>query len=113
VARTLAAQGLSPDAVPPAGQPVRVLANANLSTGGRLEDLTGRLPADAERLAVRAAGAVGLRLAGVDLLAPDLLARPEEAVILEVNGSPGLDYYAAESPAHWARARDLLAELLA
>jgi len=112
IARALAAAGIGPQDIPAPGARIPLLANANLSTGGRLEDLSGRLPPGSEALATRAASALGLVLAGVDILAPDLCRGPEGAAILEVNTSPGLDFYAAESPAHWARARALLIEAL-
>ena len=106
LARAMDAAGLSPEAVPEAGQSLRLLANANLSTGGAMVDLTGRLPAAAEALAVQAAAALGLTVAGIDILAPDLAAGTEGACILEVNAAPGLDFYASEGPAQWARAVD-------
>jgi cyanophycin synthetase len=77
-----------------------------------MEDLTGRLPPEAEALALRAVRALGLRLAGVDLLSPDLAAGVEGAVVLEVNAAPGLDYYAAHGPAQRDRARALVIDAL-
>lgn len=112
IARTLAAQGVRLDSVPEAGRELRLLDSANLSAGGRLEDLTGRLPAAAEALALRAAQALGLRFAGVDLRAPDLTGRTRAACILEVNAAPGLDYYAAHGAAQRARALALVADAL-
>ncbi len=55
----------------------------NVSVGGRAEAI--RLDAATESLALRAAGAVGANMAGVDLL-PD---RDGNLVILEVNAVPG------------------------
>jgi D-alanine-D-alanine ligase-like ATP-grasp enzyme len=112
IARALAAQGMGLGSVPAAGRQVRLIDSANLSTGGRLDDLTGRLTAPAEALALRAAAALGLRFAGVDILSPDLVAGPEGACILEVNAAPGLDYYAGAGPAQWARARALVQDAL-
>jgi glutathione synthase/RimK-type ligase-like ATP-grasp enzyme len=91
---------------------VRLLDSANLSTGGQMEDLTGRLPEAAERLALRAAAALGLRLAGVDLIAPDIAIGIDGAHVLEVNSAPGLDYYAAHGPAQHDRARALVIDAL-
>lgn len=112
VARCLARQGLALDAVPERGRAVRLLDSANLSLGGALDDLTGRLPPETEALALRAAAALGLRLAGVDLIAPDL-ACASGVHVLEVNGTPGVDYYAEHAPEAWARARALIADALA
>ena len=55
----------------------------NVSVGGRAEAV--RLDAETESLALRAAGAVGARMAGVDLL-PD---RDGKLFVLEVNAVPG------------------------
>ncbi|PRY23775.1 RimK-like ATP-grasp domain-containing protein [Aliiruegeria haliotis] len=112
IARTLATAGLALDTVIAQGERVALLGNANLSTGGDLVDLTDVVPNAARRLAVRAARSLGLRLAGVDLMAPDLLAQPEAAVILEVNSAPGLDYYASESQEHFDRARAIVRRML-
>ncbi|WP_116132378.1 hypothetical protein [Tropicimonas sp. IMCC34043] len=104
LARAIAGAGLTAATVLPAGRRVVLLANANLSTGGELVDLTGKVPAAAEALAIRAAAAIGLQVAGIDILAPDLAAGTEGACILEVNAAPGMDYYASEGPVQWARA---------
>jgi ribosomal protein S6--L-glutamate ligase len=55
-----------------------------VAVGGRAEAV--RLDADDERLAIRAAEAVGARMAGVDLL-PD--SETGRLVVLEVNAVPG------------------------
>ncbi len=112
IMRALAAQGLALDTVPPEGAEIRLLDSANLSAGGRLEDLTGRLPPEAEALALRATEAVGLRFAGVDLRTPDPRSGAAGACVIEVNAAPGLDYYASHGADHWSRARDLVTEAL-
>ncbi|WP_068109619.1 hypothetical protein [Tropicimonas marinistellae] len=111
--RRLAAEGLTPQSVLPEGATVALLDNANLSTGGQLRDLTGQLPRAAEDLAVAATRSLGLTFAGVDILSPDLGRGPEGAVILEVNAGPSFDHYAAESPAHFERARAAVVEIFA
>lgn len=55
----------------------------NVSRGGTIEPIV--LPAEWESLCVRAAAAVGVQYAGVDLLP----ARSGEVYVLEVNGIPG------------------------
>lgn len=111
--RSLASRGLGPGSVLPAGETLPLLDNANLSTGGHLRDLTGQLPPEAEALAIAATRSLGLTLAGVDILAPDLAAGTGRATILEVNSGPSLDHYAAEGPAHRARALTALTAMLA
>ncbi len=104
--------GLSMESIPPAGTSIRLLDNANLSTGGALVDLTGRLPAEVEILATRAANSLGLTLAGIDILAPDLALGLSGATILEANSAPGLDYYASASPENRRRAGEIVSEML-
>lgn len=88
----LARAGLGVGSVPEAGQAVDLGFAANLSTGGTAEDVTDLLHPDNGLLAVRAARAVGLDVAGVDLV----LGQPERAyhaaggAVLEVNAAPGL-----------------------
>ncbi|NDR57325.1 cyanophycin synthetase [Aliiruegeria sabulilitoris] len=108
----LAADGRSLDTILRQGESQRLLDNANLSTGGTLRDWTGNMPAEAEALAIRAADSLGLRLAGVDILAPALEKGMEGATILEVNSAPGLDYFATATPENWPRARSIVTEML-
>jgi len=113
VLRTLAVQGLTLDSCPVRGTEVTLVPNSNLSTGGTLHDLTGALGEEAEDLAIEAARVLGLRMAGVDVLASDLRCGPDGAVILEVNSSPGLDGYASAGAGHWRRARAVVEQALA
>ncbi len=88
----LARQGLGPDAVPEAGRAVVLRENANLSTGGTARDVTDEVHPENTALAVRAARLIGLDVAGVDIVAPDI-GRPlgeQGGVVLEVNAAPGL-----------------------
>lgn len=87
----LAEQGLVPDSVPDAGHFVVLRQRDNLSAGGQLEHLD---PAAAHRdnlqAALRAAKAMHLDLAGVDLLCPDITRswRDVGGAICEVNARP-------------------------
>ena len=93
---TLQHQGLRPGSAPAAG--VEVAVKGSRSQGGARDtetvpaaELAPELIADA----AAAANALGLRLAGVDLITPDTgssLAAAGGAVI-EVNGTPGLHYH--------------------
>ncbi len=88
----LAEQGYTPDSVPPSGQRVLIRRNGNLSTGGTAEDVTDRVHSEVAARAVEAARAVGLDIAGVDVVAVDI-SRPLEEQrggIVEVNAGPGL-----------------------
>ena len=89
----LAAQGRTPASVPGAGE--RVLLRRNppyLMHGGRLSDLTDHIHPSVAAHAVAAAEALQLRVAGLDVVVPDI-GRPLEeqgGVVVEINVSPGL-----------------------
>ncbi|WP_053361965.1 cyanophycin synthetase [Bacillus sp. FJAT-27251] len=83
---------LSLDSVPPRGQVVQVVGNANLSTGGQAIDVTDEIHPTVVEIAVAAAKAVGLDIAGIDLVSKDIT-KPfcfEESAIIEVNAAPGI-----------------------
>ena len=85
-------QGLSIDSVPGAGQVVVLRTTANLSSGGTAIDRTEAIHPDNAAIARRAALAVGLDVAGIDMLAPDI-SRPIRETgggIVEINAAPGL-----------------------
>ncbi|MBX5467081.1 MAG: cyanophycin synthetase [Firmicutes bacterium] len=88
----LAEQGFGPDDIPPAGRRVALRWTANLSTGATAKNVTGAVSPDLAHDAVRAAQAVGLDIAGVDIVTPDLGAGLREVggAVIEVNAVPGL-----------------------
>ncbi len=88
----LADQGYTPDSVPPAGASVLIRRNGNLSTGGTAIDMTERVHPQVAARAVDAAQIIGLDIAGVNVVAPDISAPLEEqaGVVVEVNATPGL-----------------------
>lgn len=95
----LARQGLSPESVPEAGVRVLLRTAANLSSGGTATDRTQEIhPANAA-IARRAALALGLDVAGVDLLAPDIRrsVRDTGGGVVEVNAAPGLRMHLSPS----------------
>ena len=103
---TLRAQGLSIDSVPAAGRVVTLKTVTNQN--GARDNFTFReaLSEDVIDQARKAAGASGIRLAGVDVVTSD----PARALgatrgaVLEVNVAPGLHYhYAVEDPARATR----------
>ncbi|HEV3049826.1 MAG TPA: cyanophycin synthetase [Longimicrobium sp.] len=85
-------QGLTRDSVPAAGAQVFLRATANLSTGGTSIDRTDEIHPDNVTACEMAAGVVGLDIAGIDVLSPDITLpfRENGAVIIEVNAAPGL-----------------------
>ena len=90
--RHLARHGVGLDDVPEAGRHVRLRATAEVSTGGTAVDRTDEMHPRNAALCVLAAGAVGLDIAGIDVLTPDISVPFDEngAAIVGVNASPGI-----------------------
>jgi cyanophycin synthetase len=88
----LATTGRSLDSVPAKGEFVALRATANLSTGGTSIDRTDEMHPDNVTACEMAAGVVGLDIAGIDVLTPDISVpfRENGAVIIEVNAGPGI-----------------------
>jgi cyanophycin synthetase len=88
----LARSGHSMVSVPAAGERICLRATANLSTGGTAIDRTDEMHPDNVTACEMAAGAVGLDIAGIDVLTPDISVpfRENGAVIIEVNAAPGV-----------------------
>ncbi|MGE4337122.1 MAG: acetate--CoA ligase family protein [Pigmentiphaga sp.] len=88
----LARHGLTLESRPAAGEFIPLRRAANVANGGMPVAVTERVHPDNARLAVRAAQALRLDLAGVDLLIPDIAVSWHEsgAFICEVNGQPTL-----------------------
>lgn len=105
----LSKQGFEPGTIPASGEKVLLRQIANFSTGGTVEDVTDRVHPDNALLAVRAARAIGLSIAGVDLLISDIERswREVDGHVIEVNGGPGLRLHWLGNPT-----RDLNGEIL-
>ena len=85
-------EGLSEQSVPQAGHFVRLRRAANVASGGMPVAVFDKVHPDNARLAVRAAAALRLDLAGIDLIIPDIARSWREggAAICEVNAQPQL-----------------------
>lgn len=83
--------GLALDSIPAEGLAVQLRATANLSTGGTAIDRTDEIHPDNASIARRAALTVGLDVAGVDFVAPDIRRSVRETGggVIEVNAAPG------------------------
>ncbi len=89
--RLLREQKRSLDDVPEAGSIVRLAGTGNMSTGGSAIDRTWETHEDNVDIAEEAARVVGLDVAGIDFIAPDITkpVRETGGAIIEVNAAPG------------------------
>lgn len=85
-------ENLTLTSIPDKGKVVQVVGNANLSTGGQAIDVTDEVHPTIKDIAVTAAKAIGLDVAGVDLICEDI-SQPfhqDETAVIEVNAAPGI-----------------------
>lgn len=85
-------KGISLAYIPENGEKVMLRFNANLSTGGIAKDCTDIIHPDNIEIAVQAANAVGLDIAGIDVCSKDISKsiRENGGAVLEVNAAPGI-----------------------
>lgn len=85
-------KGLNSKYVPDSGEEVTLRENSNLSTGGTAIDCTDIVHPDNAQIAVRTAQAIGLDIAGIDMVCSDISKSYKEVggAIVEVNAAPGL-----------------------
>jgi cyanophycin synthetase len=85
------AQGFELDSVPPEGARVKLALTGNMSTGGTSIDRTMEAHPDNIEIAETAALVVGLDVAGIDFVCPDIATPVRETggAIVEVNAAPG------------------------
>jgi cyanophycin synthetase len=87
----LRSQGFGLDDVPPDGTRVKLALTGNMSTGGTSIDRTIEAHPDNVEIAETAARIVGLDVAGIDFICPDIATPVRETGggIVEVNAAPG------------------------
>ncbi|NJL01899.1 MAG: cyanophycin synthetase [Spirulinaceae cyanobacterium SM2_1_0] len=92
-------QGYRLDTVLREGERAFLRATANLSTGGIAIDRTDDIHPENIWIAQRAVQAIGLDIAGLDVVTPDITRplREMDGVIVEVNAAPGFRMHAAPS----------------
>lgn len=85
------AQGHGLDEIPPAGTRIKLALTGNMSTGGTSIDRTIEAHPDNVEIAETAARIVGLDVAGIDFICPDIATPVRETggAIVEVNAAPG------------------------
>lgn len=87
VKRHLDALSLTIDSIPKNGEKVYLRKNSNLSTGGDSIDVTDEMPGFYKDVAVKAAQAAGLKIAGIDIIikARKAAPSPENYIVVELN----------------------------
>ena len=92
-------QGYRLDTVLPPGELCYLRATANLSTGGIAVDRTDDIHPENIWLAQRVAKIIGLDIAGIDVVTPDITKplRDVDGVIVEVNAAPGFRMHVCPS----------------
>lgn len=94
-----AERGIDENTVLPPGEVFHLERTANLSTGGSAIDVTHRVHPANKFMFERVARIIGLDVAGIDVIAPDLdtpLAQ-NGGVVIEVNAAPGLRMHISPS----------------
>jgi cyanophycin synthetase len=88
----LGRSGRTMETVPAKDEVVTLAATANLSTGGTSIDRTEEMHPDNVTACEMAAGVIGLDIAGIDIVTPDISVpfRENKSVIIEVNAGPGI-----------------------
>jgi cyanophycin synthetase len=95
----LSRQGYTLDTVLEPGEICYLRATANLSTGGTAIDRTDEIHPANVWLAERVSRIIGLDVAGIDVITPDISEplREVDGMIVEVNAAPGLRMHLAPS----------------
>jgi cyanophycin synthetase len=88
----LGRQGLGLDSVPEKDRLVRLRQTGNLSTGGTAVDCTDVVHPENAAIAVRAARAVGIDIAGIDVVTENISTpiSVNRGAVVEVNTAPGI-----------------------
>ena len=84
--------GMTAESVPEKGQTVKLRENGNMSTGGTAIDCTDIIHPENAELAVFAANAIGIDIAGIDIVTDDITKsiRDTGGAVVEVNTAPGI-----------------------
>lgn len=98
----LAKQELTLESVPEEGRFVQLKLTGNMSTGGTSIDRTDDIHPDNVEIARQAAMVVGLDVAGIDFITPDISrsVREQRGAIVEVNAGPGFRMHTHPTEGH-------------
>jgi cyanophycin synthetase len=88
----LAGRGMGPESIPGRGEFIPLRRKANIAAGGTPVAVKDKVHPDNRRLAIRAAAALRLDIAGIDLIIPDIARSWKETggAVCEVNAQPQL-----------------------
>ena len=104
---------LTPDSIPGRNEEVKLLDNANLSSGGDAKDVTEIIHPDFQKIAINLTRDMGLRYCGVDLMVSgDIAESPERYWVIEINAAPGIDNYSASGKEQERIVENLYTEVL-
>lgn len=92
VLNVLKKKGLDVSFIPKKDEEIILRENGNLSTGGTAIDKTDEIHPDNIEIAVRAANAIGIDIAGIDIVTKDISKSiyTEGGAVVEVNSAPGI-----------------------
>lgn len=92
VLQTLSLKGINENYIPSKGESIILRGNGNLSTGGQARDCTDEIHPLNKLAAIKAAKAIGLDIAGIDITTADISVpiSHDNGAIIEVNAAPGL-----------------------
>ena len=90
VKRNLKKQGRKLTYIPKKNEKVFLRQNANISTGGIGKDVTNAINGELKKTAVMAAKAIGMAIAGVDIIYDQ---QAGKFCVLELNDCPGIDIH--------------------
>ncbi|TXG86788.1 MAG: cyanophycin synthetase [Thermomicrobiales bacterium] len=111
---TLERNGFALDQVPDKGVVVPLKRTGNMSTGGTSIDRTDDIHPDNEEIARQAAMVVGLDIAGIDFIVPDISKsiRQSGGAIVEVNAGPGFRMHTNPTEGHPRHVGRAVADML-
>jgi len=109
VKRNLEKQGVNLNSIIPRGKKIILRRNANVFTGGMVEDVTEKIHPHFRDLAIKIVRELGLRVGGVDVITKDIFSWPVDYWVTEVNGLPSFDIH--EKPDK-GKKRDITGEIL-
>ncbi|MGA2910978.1 MAG: hypothetical protein ABSE04_04250 [Candidatus Microgenomates bacterium] len=112
VERVLAEQNLTINDIPSKGKKILMRRNANIHTGGVVEDVTNIVNPKFREMVLRAVKLFDLRFSGVDIICPDITKANSPYCIIELNTDPGYDLHWMDSKGHqYDATKDILKSL--